>query len=308
MLTGPAVSWLCVELGWSLLSRLRHKTLRADPSFVTLPSLAGCLIIKSVQKIFLSDKGQSWLNCKVNWKLLECLLHGDKRLTSVFTASPEERNWSKFFSSTPWVPLRDQGVKAAEEKYAGGGRSSPPLSEICVNSPSMKAWYWVDKSARWIWKDWGLGVFFCRFSLALLGANPPKLFGRFSFFMVFQRDMRIHRIAITALHGLYLVIYWWFRSKHMQKDPDESSCKFLPVLQYIQVMESYKQCMSLTQTLCFWRGNLAISLCPPWCMEIFFFWWLKCFNSLADKEAWFQANGAEFPAGVHPSAHFSDAS
>lgn len=64
-------------------------------------SFADCLIIKSVQKIFLSDKAQSWLKCKVNWKLLECLLHGDKRLTSLFTASPEEGNWSKFFSSTP---------------------------------------------------------------------------------------------------------------------------------------------------------------------------------------------------------------
>lgn len=127
---------------------------QSRPLILTLPSLAGCLIIKSVQK-YLSDKAQSWLNCKVNWKLLERLLHGDKRLTSLFTASSEEVNWNKFFSSTHWVPLRDQGVRTAEEKYAGGGRSSLSLSEICVNSPSMKDWHWAVKSAFWIWQDWG---------------------------------------------------------------------------------------------------------------------------------------------------------
>lgn len=230
-----ALCWLWANalavLIWFLFFRHRHKIFSATPLFVTLCSLAGCLIIKGVQNISIWQRPELTY-CKVNWKPVECAME-IRGWHQLFAASPKEVNLCRFFCFHPLSCYQGPRYSSSRRKYSGDGRTSPSLSQICISSPSVKVvwmlvdhWYWAVKSALWIWQD----HFFYRFSLALLRTNPPKCFASFCSFMVFQRNMRIHRIAIMAPHGLYLVIYWWFRSKHMWKGPDESSCKFLPVL------------------------------------------------------------------------------
>lgn len=64
--------------------------------------------------------------------------------------------------------------------------------------------------------------------------------------------------------------------------------------------ESYKNLMFLERETC----QVFIHH-DAWSFFFFFFKWLKCYNSPADTETWFQANGDKFSAGVHTSAHFS---
>lgn len=161
--------------------------------------------------MFLSDKAQSSLNCKVNWKLLEC--------------SMEIRGWHHFSQL-----VQRKGIEASSSllppEFPSGTKVLKQQKKICCRweefTISFRDLCQLSKHEGLVLSSQictlnlaRLGIFFCRFSLALLGSNPPKCFGSSSSFMVFQRDMKIRRIAITALHGLYLVIYWWFRSKHM---------------------------------------------------------------------------------------------